>query len=131
MRANLIDGLILGLGIGVVVLGARWMFPGALIVELSVVMVGGLLLALAQIGLSRYRARHAPSVASVARDPAPAPQLAPLHSPRLLWPDSSPAAEPPDAEPASVTAAGAELPAVEAPDAEAAPATASGVEPPG
>jgi hypothetical protein len=119
MRTNLVDGLIIGLGISVFVLSARWLFGDTLILwQIAVIGIGAVVLAGLQMVIERIRAARAHRQTMV--DPAPDDTTV-LHSPRMAWnadpppsSDQAPSAEelvvaisepPPAAEPDSPPAA--------------------------
>lgn len=93
MRTNLGDGLIVGLGISGVVLGARWLFGDAFILwQVALIIVGAVVLAGLQMTLERLRAPRTKRKAII--DPATSdPTL--LHSPPMAWdPEPQPASQP-------------------------------------
>lgn len=100
MRTNLVEGLIIGCGIGVVVLVARGLFHGAVLVEGGAILLGGAALAAAQILISRYLRRRQAQRAVAAPPEPEEPPPAPLISPSLEWSDGPMPAErvPIDAE---------------------------------
>jgi hypothetical protein len=87
MRTNLVEGLIIGCGIGIVVLVARWLFHGAVLVEGGAILLGGVALAVAQILISRYLRRRQAQRAVAAPAEPEEPPTAPLISPNLGWSD--------------------------------------------
>lgn len=100
MRTNLVEGLIIGCGISVVVLVARGLFHGAVLVEGGAILLGGAALAAAQILVSRYLRRRQAQRAVAAPPEPEEPPTAPLISPSLGWSDGPTPAEraPIDAE---------------------------------
>jgi hypothetical protein len=93
MRTNLVDGLIIGLGISVFVLSARWLFGDTLILwQIAVIGIGAIVLAGLQMVIERIRAARADRQTMV--DPTPDDTTV-LHSPRMAWnPDPPPSSDP-------------------------------------
>jgi hypothetical protein len=98
MRTNLVDGLIIGLGISVFVLSARWLFGDTLILwQSAVIGIGAIVLAGLQVLIERIRAARTNRQTMI--DPAPDDATV-LHSPRMAW-NADP---PPNSDPAPSSA---------------------------
>lgn len=83
MRTNLVDGLIMGLGISGFVLGARWLFGDALILwQVAVIILGALVLAGMQMALEHFHSARTNRKAII--DPTTSDTTL-LHSPRMAW----------------------------------------------
>jgi hypothetical protein len=108
MRTNWIDGLILGLGISIVVMAARWLFGDTQILwQAAIIVVGALLLSGLQVLLDRMRN---PRYAVPTSNETTPDLAAPVHSPPMTWETdrasvsvkSLPTLEPPINPPSSV-----------------------------
>ncbi|GAB4112112.1 MAG: hypothetical protein Fur005_05520 [Roseiflexaceae bacterium] len=106
MRTNLVDGIIIGLGISLVILVARWFFGENQVLEQAVtIMLGGVVLAIIQLWIDRRRLNIPPPTPPGANEPAPAPPATPLATPRTPWStDLQAAADPPAADPPAASA---------------------------
>jgi hypothetical protein len=105
MRTNLVDGVIIGLGISLVILVARWFFGENQVLEQAVtIMLGGAVLAIIQLWIDRRRMNTPPPTPPIANESAPAPPATPLATPRTPWATDLQAADPPAADPPAASA---------------------------